>query len=601
MNMIFAGAFNQRTDMSSQVELESVVRRAICDDITYWRQDTVSVVAGRTSNSPSPGWVLSVKGGVLLGKAFHKHTFKAITEKDLEEYLGKPSEEFCNTYWGSYIFIITGSGTTEIVRDATGQLSLFYTKATSGEILIASEIEILVEMLGRRPGFNWDYLSSFVLRTFITTEQTAFEGVYELPHGCKLKFAAPNETIECDIAWNPLHYINEYRGPELTKQAIIEISSNVIRSWTNDAKLLSLDFSGGTDSTGILLLLNSILEKKQKVKLINMFHPHVASSDERCYASAIAKKLGMQLTEFDYSRSMPYDQVTCSPLYKPNWPSSLLSFQKINDDISDLFDSEDGLIYISGHGGDHLFMTCPPLTSLSDYLIKFGTTGLSVKMRDLYLLYREPIWKLLLGMGKSLASYYLRRNYWAPSTPLNRFNCTPWLHPDIFAREKRMRYHPFFNGNRGANCLPGKRQHIEAIYNGLATIRADVRDGGTNPVFFPLFSQPLMELALSIPTYESYQSGFNRFLFRDALSNTFLTDAVWRRDKGETSGVSQRGLKKNQKRILEICLDGEFSRQGLIDREELQDGMHEVMAGQVDHEWAVTNIICAEIFLSYWR
>jgi asparagine synthase (glutamine-hydrolysing) len=600
MTMIFAGAFNQRVDAFNQKELESVVRRAICDDITCWHHDTVSVVAGKTWNGPSPGWILSVKGGVFLGKAFNKHTFKAINEKDLEEYLGKPSEEFCNTYWGSYIFIIAVSGTIEIVRDATGQLPLFYAKATSGEIIFASEIEILVEILGRRPSFNWDYLSSFVLRTFITTEQTAFEGMYELPHGCKLKFTAPSETIECDIAWNPLHYVNEYRGPELTKQAIIDISSNVIRSWTKDAKLLSLDFSGGTDSTAILLLLNSVLEKEQNVKLINMFHPQVASSDERCYASAIAKKLGMQLTEFDYSRSMPYDQIASSPLYKPNWPSSLLSFQKINDDISDLFDSSDRVIYISGHGGDHLFMTCPPLTSLSDYLIKFGPTGLAVKMRDLYLLYREPIWTLLLGMGKSLASYYLRSNYWAP-TPLNKFYCTPWLHSEIFAREKRMRYHPFFNGNRGAGCLPGKRQHIEAIYNGLATIRADVRDGGTNPVFFPLFSQPLMELALSIPTYESYQSGFSRFLFRDALSNAFKTDAVWRRDKGVTGGVSQRGLAKNQERILEICLDGEFSKHGLIDREKLQDGMHKVIAGQVDHEWAVTNVICAEIFLSNWR
>jgi hypothetical protein len=491
MSIIFAGSFKQRVDAFNQEELESVVRRGICNDITYWHHDRVSVVVGKTWNDPSSGWVLRVKGGVFLGKAFHKHTFKAITEKDLEEYLGKPSEEFCNTYWGSYIFIIAVSGMTQIVRDATGQLPLFYAKVTSGEIIFASEIEILMEMLGRRPSFNWDYLSSFVLRTFITTEQTAFEGVYELPHGCKLEFTTPSERIECDIAWNPLHYVNEYRGPELTKQAIIEISSNVIRSWTKDAKLLSLDFSGGTDSTAILLILNSVLEKEQNLKLVNMFHPQVASSDERCYAEPIAKKLGMQLTEFDYSKSMPYDQVASLPLYKPNWPSSLLSFQKINDDISDFFDSADQVIYISGHGGDHLFMTFPPLISLSDYLLQLGTTGLLIKMRDLYLLYREPIWKLLLGMGKSLASYYLRRNYWA-TMPLNSFYCAPWLQPEIFAREKRMHYHPFFNGNRGADCLPGKRQHIEAIYNGLSTIKTDLRDGGTNPVFFPLFSPILV-------------------------------------------------------------------------------------------------------------
>lgn len=457
-------------------------------------------------------------------------------------------------------------------------------------------------MLGHRPSFNWDYLSSFVLRTFITTEQTVFEGVHELPHGCKLNFSALSDSIKCDIAWNPLKYVNDYRGPDWTKQAIIDITSDVIQSWTKDVKLHSLDFSGGTDSTAILYLLNSVLERHQELKLVNMFHPQVASSDERGFASAIAEKLGMksQLIEFDYSKYMPYDQVTVSPLFKPNWPSSLLSFQKINDDISDLFGNSDRVLFISGHGGDHLFMTCPPITSLSDYLITYGTTSLAAKMKDLYLLYREPIWNLLSGMGRGTASYYLRRNRWA-SMALNSFNCTPWLHSDIYAREKRVRYHPFFYGDRGSNnCLPGKRQHIEAIFNGLATIRADVRNAGTNPVFFPLFSQPLIELALSIPTYESYQNGFNRFLFRDAISNAFHTDTVWRRDKGETSGVSQRGLKKNQERILEMCLDGKLSKAGLIDKEKFHIGMHEVISGQVDHEWAVTNIICAEIFLSYW-
>jgi len=597
--MIFAGVFSNRSGTSNQDKLKSVVRRTMCDEITYWNNDTVSVVAGRISKGSSRGLLLSVKGGVLIGRAFHKHTFKAVTENDLDEYVGKPSNEFCNTYWGSYVLIIARAETTEITRDITGQLPLFYAKSTSEEIYFSSEIEILMELLGCRPSFNWDYLSSFILRTFITTEQTAFDGLHELPHGCKLSYTAHNETVECDIAWNPLHYVNGYSGPETTKQSIIEIFSNVIRSWTKDENLLSLDFSGGTDSTAILLLLDSVLKKEQEVKLINMFHPQVASSDERGYAHAIAKKLAVPLIEFNYSNSMPYDQITTLPLFKPNWPSSLLSFQKINDDISDLFDSSSSVLYISGHGGDHLFMTSPPVTSLSDYLIKFGTTGLTSKIRDLYLLYREPVWNLLFKAGQGTVAYYLRRNYWAP-TALNKFNCAPWLHTDIFNRENSMRYHPFFNGNHGEDCPPGKRQHIEAIFNGLATIRADVRDFGTNPVFFPLFSQPLIELALSIPSYESYKNGFNRFLFRDALSSAFQSDAVWRRDKGETSGVSQKGLKKNRERIFEICLDGELSRQGLIDRNKLQDGMNEVIAGKVDYEWAVTNVICAEIFMSYW-
>ena len=89
-------------------------------------------------------------------------------------------------------------------------------------------------------------------------------------------------------------------------------------------------------------------------------------------------------------------------------------------------------------------------------------------------------------------------------------------------------------------------------------------------------------------------------MFRKAISDTFKTDSVWRKDKGETSGIMQRGLKKNEKRILDLCLEGKMVKQGLINKDKLSAGILGVMNGQTDYLWAIINLICAEIFMNYW-
>lgn len=203
-------------------------------------------------------------------------------------------------------------------------------------------------------------------------------------------------------------------------------------------------------------------------------------------------------------------------------------------------------------------------------------------------------------MAKGFIFYYLCSHYNQSAYVISNFKRAPWLSKEVFLLEKKMRYHPFFDGERTTKSLPGKFGLIDAIYSGLSTIKTDIRDDGTNPVFFPLFSQPLLELVLSIPTYESYHDGYNRYLFRKAISDTFKTTAVWRQDKGETSGIEQRGLKSNEKRILELCLEGNMVKQGLINKEQLHAGILEVMNGQKDYQWAITNLICAETFMNYW-
>jgi len=598
--VILAGIINQVDDHIFD-KLDSIVSKKISEDKVYFKNKFVKVVAGKTSDIVDQGSILTVNGALLIGKVFNKRNYGAITIKELEREVEASNEHFVKKYWGNYISIKLHDETVKILRDPVGQFPFFYMKLDSGECLFASEMEILIDII-KKPGFNWKYFSSYVIHGFITTEETAFDGIYELPHGCQMAYDFKTCITKTSVVWNPLDYIGGYRNTKSAIDDIVNITSNVIEKWTAGFEVVSLDFSGGTDSTGILFLLNKILHRNQELKLINMFHPEVLSSDERKYAYEIAKGLGIDLIEFDHSKSLPYDSDYSILSFKPNWPTSLLSYLKINNDISFMLNGNKNknIIYMSGHGGDHIFLCPPPITSLCDYLIEQGAKGFNTKVNEIYEIFRKPLLPIISDMAKGFIIYYLYSSYEPSAYAINAHKKAPWFNENVLLLEKQIRYHPFFYNEKTTKSLPGKFGLIDAIYSGLSTIKSDIRDYGVNPVFFPLFSQPLLELALSIPTYDTYRNGYNRYPFRKAISDTFKTNAVWRRDKGETSGISQRGLKKNEKRIFDLCLEGNMVKQGLLNKDKLYSGLHEVINGQKDYQWSITNLICAETFMNYW-
>lgn len=600
--MIIAGVFKQVNEETFK-KLSTLIKKHSQKEITYFETSLVSIVVGKTSFTVDQGEVLKTIDSLLVGKVFRKDNYKEITEQEVEQQSKETNKSFVKNYWGNYIFINTNkeNKTITILRDPIGQLPLFYTKLDSGEVLFSSEIEILYSMITIKPDFNWSYLSAYMLHSSITTNQTAFNGIYELPHGCQLFINELDEYMTTSVIWNPLDYCSGYKNSKQIQKDIINTTKNVIKSWTKNTEGVFLDFSGGTDSTGLLFLLKSVLKKKQLLKPVNVFHPNVSFSDERKHALAIADEVGLDLINFDKSKSLPFDPVIEQPRVKPNWPTSTLTHLKIREEMDALSKDYTNIVHMSGHGGDHIFMCPTPVESLCDYLLEKGGKGFYPKLKEISIMFRKPLFPILKKMFYCFFSYYFCSHYKRPSYLSIQYNKIPWFTNELFNREQQVTYHPFFYEKKTAKILPGKLKHIESIYKGLSSVKKDVRDNKTNPVFFPFFSQPLIELALSIPTYASFKNGYNRYHFRKAISRTFKTNAVWRRDKGETSGIMQIGLKKNEQHILELCLKGKALQTGSFNKELLHKSIKKTIYGQTDHQWPITNLISLEIFLKYWR
>lgn len=111
----------------------------------------------------------------------------------------------------------------------------------------------------------------------------------------------------------------------------------------------------------------------------------------------------------------------------------------------------------------------------------------------------------------------------------------------------------------------------------------------------------MLKSALSYSTYKLFKDGFDRYPLRKEVSSAFKTDTVWRRDKSQTTGVFQQGLKRNIERIKTLCLEGFFASHGLIDKKGFEVTINKIANGEIKHMWPFMHLASIEIFLNYWE
>lgn len=198
----------------------------------------------------------------------------------------------------------------------------------------------------------------------------------------------------------------------------------------------------------------------------------------------------------------------------------------------------------------------------------------------------------------SLNSHFFSRRL-EKRHPKNIQDETPnWIKLEVRQKASTDFIHPIYE-HLPSSVFPGKYEQIDALYEGLASIHMEMNQ--VNPTYYPFLYEPVVEFALSFPTYNLFDKGYDRYPLRKAVSDHFKTETVWRRDKSQVTGILQLGVKKNLEPVLDICLEGEFVKQGLIDREELHKTIMLISNGDIKHLWPFMYIASAEIFLKYWE
>lgn len=253
---------------------------------------------------------------------------------------------------------------------------------------------------------------------------------------------------------------------------------------------------------------------------------------------------------------------------------------------------------MNGHGSDHIFMRPPSKKSTSDYFIENGIKGYKEKLEGVTHFYRDSLFSILKENYKGVTSYWRSRLPQKRSLEDKCKELPTWIKKELREKVSSDFAHPIYK-DLPAKVLPGKYDQIDSLYEGFSSIQIELTNQA-NPTYYPFLYEPVIEFALSFPTYELFDKGFDRYPLRQAVSDAFKTTTVWRRDKSQTTGLFQLGIKKNLDYVLNLCLEGHFVKQGFVDKDGLNKTINLIANGDILHLWPFMYLASTEIFLKYW-
>lgn len=608
--IIFAGGIWNRENRAGQELVKALtdnVGLAIRSDSRLIETDFSRIVVGRRSGFSEYNNLIGLNyssnkpTGFLAGRLFKTHPKEDVSGlvESLDSYviqriIETKGDFLGKNYWGQYLLLLqdTQSKKVLIFPDPLGYSSVFYAKIDQG-IIFSSDVWCLKDVLGNKAALDDDFLRSQIncnLGGLLSSSHTPFIGIFEVLHGYCL--TATESSFEISQFWDQFALAQD---GEFSQNDVIHTFLNVISSWSLKSPNICVSLSGGLDSSSLLMGAQYVNKNDKKLSALTFRNSSVASSDETESAARAANFCNIKLQIHPWEKPWCLDKNSnkYERLDKPH----ILSFSK-NAWIEqeDLILQHGDAVLWSGHGGDQLFCEGINKESLADYLIDNGFKGLFDNLIDSCMVNRVSIPYMLKNTITSLIRYYFRCTQNIKEV---RFENPSWfLQKDTDKMYLNKVFLPPFI-EKSKHFPPAKFDHIASIYEGPNQSKV-VEKLYRIPIVYPYYSQPLVELALTMPIYKSYSRSYSRAPFREEISKFFGTDIVFRRSKGETSGVLQLGVQQNINRIYELCLEGYFAKQNMLNKRILENHIRKVQFGKIEELHFIINLLSVELWLDNW-
>lgn len=590
--MIYLGLWSNQDISGRTHELASILKQHTGEEPSYTSKNNFTLVYGKQYPEQDMDQIWESDSTVLIGRIFDKESYTPVQPKYFRQFSQELKQDLTKKMWGKYVYwILDNPNKLQVMVDPTGQLPFFYCTFPNGDLLFASHIHLIKQCLSSDLDYNWPYLCSYLLYGSSSAIQTPFKGVEEVPPGCVL---TAEGTLEIKSFWNPFSSFSDISFPSGNA---VDALQSVLKPLIGPYQNVCVSLSGGLDSSALVYCLSEIKHPDQKLTAVNYFHCDVQSFNELHYARKVCEEVGIELIEVDTSKILPFDNYSEDQGLRPNKPfAGCVSLAAINKWQGNL-PGDGSRIFLSGHGSDHVFMMPPTQMSIADYLLTQGIQGLVSKIKDITHFYRDSLTPVLAQNMVGLIRYLFAKKPEKRGSRALQDKLPHWLKKKIHQYTTPEFIHPVYR-DVPSRILPGKYKQIDALYEGLASIHANVDNH--NPEYYPFFCEPVVNFAFSFPTYNLFKNGYDRYPLRQDVSSHFHTDTVWRRDKGQTTGILQLGVKKNLDYVMELCLEGELVKQGFIDKEGLRQTILLISNGDNNYLWPFLHLASIEIFLKMW-
>jgi asparagine synthase (glutamine-hydrolysing) len=528
--------------------------------------------------------VLPDESGVVLGFLYRRNdSFEDpsparaanLGREQAREIRCSHGRRLISDYWGDYVAILLDETTPDVIRvvkDPTGNLPCYCTTSRGVTIIFSSIADCLD--LELQFSVNWSFVARRIGGGCFDTDINCLNEVSQVSRGeCLQVDSLGTSRWQRLLYWNPVEFaetgmaLDDERLAATALRATIRSTTHALAS-CHDGILLRL--SGGLDSS----IVASCLQKVPNSPAITAFTSYVANgnSDERRWARLAAQHAGFaeHVEHGVETQNFRVDGIIgMRPLAAP---VPLMAY--LGGSVSEVRAAEARrhTAIFSGDGGDSTFGGEAVGLVIDDFLSRKHLTWRLIPLAAQVALYKDvTVWRILCDA--------LRR--WCFGARIQDFRERLMMSRTLGAKALR-------------DSVRNEIQYPHAWFRSLDRVpwRTIWRMGNllNTPSFYdpfrdpsemypqrvaPLYAQPVVELALSIPLYGHFVDGHERGLARRAFAGDIPVAICRRRWKDRVPGSLEDMTWGNREFIRETLGGGNLAALGLID----SDAVDELLGG----------------------
>jgi asparagine synthase (glutamine-hydrolysing) len=581
--------------------------RRLGESSSQWRsaldRKGLRVFCADVRDGSSEPYHLHRDAGVVLGKLFRRIGSSVGDPRSVPAPLTMPENQsraiaesggrqLVENYWGRYVAFLhdEAASVTRVLRDPSSMLPCF-TATFAGVHVYFSRMEDVWRLLGREFTINWKYVAGALCQSALYIHATGLNEVSQVLGGECVEHRGGE--VSRAFYWNPLEIANDdpIENPDEAAAAVRAATRDCVHAWASSYSSILHLLSGGLDSSIIFSCLKDA-PNQPRITCVNYYSPG-SNSDEREYARLVANGSGFELIERERDTSVSLEAL--SRIQKAPMPADYFFYLDEGRGEAQLAREHGASAVFTGYGGDQLFYRSRAALAAGDYLDRHSAgPALFEVALDAARMDRISVWNVLAQAAR--AAWFGRR--WSVEderVPGRKSVIRDEVSHDI-SRDSDL-VHPWL---RAAKRAPGgKRFHAyqmmfpAGFYNPLGG------DADPEPVT-PLFSQPLLELAMRIPTWLHTRGGWDRAMARRAFEHDLPRKIVTRRTKGGQEEHAKAILLRDISFASNLLLDGHLVRERILARDQvaeaLSPGPRRFLGGNVE----IYGCLSAEAWVRQW-
>ncbi|MES2067822.1 MAG: asparagine synthase-related protein [Pseudomonadota bacterium] len=493
------------------------------------------------------------QNGVIVGTLFHRYglpeRIRVFPPDSANSVTATAGRHLVERFWGGYVAAIATTDGICVLRDPSAMVPCYHSGCENG-VAFASDAPLLVDAGLVTPTIDWDAAGRVLYEHDLPSAGTAIAGIGQVRAGFARVVKA--DDVRDEEYWTPWDHVRSGygRSAEENVEVLGRAVRQVIAAWASCYDNVLAGLSGGLDSSIIAVCLAASKANLTCLTLVT----EDPVGDERDFARAICESIGAELIEKQYA--MPSVDLGRSVAADVPCPNGKVHEEAYNSAVRRVADRHGVDAFFTGLGGDSVFYLTHSSRPLVDRYMEDGwSIGLWSTAQDICSITGASVWQVL---REARRVHRIRR----AGYQWHLFE--DFLHADFVAAErKRPVSHPWLD--RSGEMPPGKQGHLATLLRAINHM--EHRDKALAvPLVSPLMSQPIIEAALGIPSWEFCRGGVDRAVARQAFARRLPPKIVNRRGKGGPDGFVAQIIHRHRAEIRERLLEGRLVRHGLLDR-----------------------------------